>query len=201
MDLHWSRGFSYSDLLRSESLRSHFKRPGVYVHTDHRSGKAAYVGKATGKPDLWLRQYQHYVNCIGGLSLVPAAVGRGEPYAWTPGYKNDGIPSAILDREVVRQTVDAAFDYASKVVIYLCPLETAEAAKIAERELLWALQPLDTDSGTKSPPPSVASQFVHYCWQFPILEELFRSERGDHVFQTAPPILEERRTPLGKTTT
>lgn len=186
MNLHWSRGYSFSELLTDKDLRSKFKCPGVYVHTDHRRERAAYVGKASGAPDLWLRQYTHYVHYIGGLYLIPSVEVEAGAYAWEPGPGKTKTVEAVFNRALFHQIVDLAFDYVPRVAIHLCPVETAAVAKLVERELLWALSPLDTTRGTKSP-PEVAYKFVHHCAGFPELESLFVQSRPNNSLQARRP--------------
>ena len=183
MRLHWSRGYLFVELLNSRHLREQFNCPGVYVHIDHRRGRAAYVGKASGAPDLWLRQYTHYVNYIGGLYLIPNLGEESNGYVWEPGP--DKVKT-VFNRDQFHKTVDLAFDYVPKVEIHLCPLENANAAKLIERELLWALDPLDTTRGTKTPPKDT-HEFVHYCGEFPELQSLFVRPRPNNSLQGRRP--------------
>lgn len=180
MHLKWSRGFSFSELLRTPALQKQFNCPGVYVHIDNRPG-VAYVGKASGSPSLWLRQYQHYVQFVGGLYLLPAEAGDTDNYAWHPGPDIEGNLNTVFNRALFGKVVDLAFAYVPNISIHLCPLKSDEA-KTAERELLWALQPRDTVRGTRTPPKQDVS-FVHECRNFTDLQKRLRNDRGNHTFE------------------
>ena len=172
MDLYWSKGFSFEQLLTDPSLKERYRASaGVYVHLDGRAlspdggGQAAYVGKASGEPSLWIRQYQHYVNTIGGLCVIPDGAGG---YQWMPGYKSSIAQQTVVDEDKFVALVRRAFDYAKTVRVHLCALKSADDAKSVERELLYVLRPADTDWGKVSPPAERLA-LVHHCAEFPFM--------------------------------
>lgn len=188
VEIEWSRGFTYKELLGDESLKVSYTRErpiGVYVHLDHRKGRVAYVGKTEGSPSLWMRQFQHYVNTIGGLYLIPSVSKDGD-YVWRPGPDVQETIEAVLDPDKYRRVAELAFEYVQHVRIHLCPLPDTESAKRVERELIYWLQPLDTVRGTKSAPDSTIS-LVHLCSQFPELSLLSKKDRPNHILQPLLP--------------
>jgi hypothetical protein len=162
VNLHWSDEYSFRELLSSQELRQRYKgKPGVYVHKDHRSPRIAYVGKASGSPDLWLRQYQHYVHYIGGLYVIPDQDPTSNTYSWEPGPTSN-VLDVVFDREKFKTVVTRAFDYVSHVRLRLCGLSTHDEAKTVERQLLRDLAPLDTTRGKLSAPANLLV-LVHSC--------------------------------------
>lgn len=179
LDLRWSKGYSFQQLLANDDLRKEFNCPGVYLHLDNRRSegeRAAYVGKASGAPSLWRRQYDHYVHYIGGLYVIPESTQHENSYTWTPGPDNEKTRSTVFCREAFHEIVDLAFDYVQTVTIHLCKLPTAGEAKIVERRLLWDLEPIDTTAGTKTRPKDVRECF-HDCSDAPELRLLLARTR------------------------
>jgi hypothetical protein len=154
--LRWSAALTYGQILGvnwAKELASQFsKKPGVYIHVDHRTSRVAYVGKSNASTGLLERQREHYSMLVGGRYLIPDSPVDPGSFHWTPDRRKEEYLRTILDRNEFKRIVDHAFDYAEKVRIYLSPLHSSDDAKIVERELLFACKPLDTTWGTKSPP-------------------------------------------------
>jgi hypothetical protein len=119
----------------------------------------AYVGRATGNPTLWTRQWEHYTHLIGGQYTIPGQARRNDR-KWGMGYNSkiaaefQETVDTVFDEERFVELVRDAMQFARQVSIYLCKLPY-EYVHAVERQLLYELQPFDTVRGTKTPPPQL----------------------------------------------
>lgn len=182
--LNWSRAYNFIELVRADKeLKDKYSKPapGVYIHTDHRTGNVSYVGKVSGRPSLWDRQFQHYKNYIGGLYLIPDIDSKSREYIWQASDKQESI-DIMCDENKFMSIIHKSFEYTRKVNINLCILSTHEEAKAVERELIWALQPLDTKNGRMTP-PNFTINLIHNCSEFSEITDLIaNNERNNHHF-------------------
>lgn len=183
IELIWRPPVTFRQLFTDDQIRSELSHPGVYFHTDHREGRVAYVGKASGHPDLWRRNYTHFLNLIGGLSLIPTLDSDSYAYDWLPNPKEENPNkeeyfSTLLDQGRFTEIIGKAYRYSEMIMLHFCPLKSQEDAKLVERELLFALEPLDTDRGTKSP-PDTPTNIINYCGNLRNFRSLMRRERSN----------------------
>lgn len=178
IELIWRPPVTFRQLLTDDQIRSELSHPGVYLHTDHRAGRVAYVGKASGHPDLWRRNYTHFVNLIGGLSLIPTLDSDSYAYDWLPNPNQEAYFATLLDQGRFTEIIGKAYQYSRMIMLHFCPLKSKEEAELAERELLFALEPLDTDRGTKTP-PSTPTNIINFCEHFRNFRSLMRRERSN----------------------
>ena len=151
--LHWQGPFTLPKFLQSVEYTNEFKgKSGVYLWTEPDDvGKVlTYVGCASGKPCLWIRQFQHYMNLIGGQYNIPAEF-RHDKQQWGLKYENEICKRVVFDLEQFKMLAADAFAYVERTRIFVCPWPAAEVETI-ERNLLWDLQPRDTTWGTRTPP-------------------------------------------------
>src|SRR4029077_17662876 len=75
--LKWNGPYSFRELLSNAGHRVTFNSPGVYlwINQVRQPERISYVGKASGEPDLWTRQWQHYIAYIAGHYQLPAGAG------------------------------------------------------------------------------------------------------------------------------
>jgi hypothetical protein len=184
MELIWSEVYTFEQLLLCKNdLREQYAgRSGVYIHTDHRAGEVAYVGKTSGNPGLWERQYTHYANYIGCLYLIPEADSRSNEYIWKPGPDEPNNLSTVFNEGRFIEKIKSAFWYVQRVQIHLCILPSHAEAKKVERELIYAFQPHDTKKG-KISEPSEEIALNHHCAKFPEIKSLLKRERQNHSFK------------------
>ena len=126
--------------------------PGVYLWLDHfrQPEKICNVGRATGSPTLWSRQWAHYCALISGHYLLPEGAGPCGA-KWAMDYRSAAVAKVVFDEVKYVELVHLCFSYAQQIRIHLCPVER-DFVKAVERQLLFELQPLDTTWGTKTRP-------------------------------------------------
>jgi len=159
--LEWSGGYSFKELFFDGEYRSKFCTPGVYLWLEPAEDRdrILYVGRATGAPDLWNRQWSHYVSYIAGHYQLPeiARPGRG---SWEMNPCNRAVLETVFDEASYVQLVRDGFAYASRISVYLCPL-SVDVVRRVERQLLYELQPSGTKPGTRTPPEECL-KLVHH---------------------------------------
>jgi len=140
IELNWSAPISFSELFSDVPSIKTFNTKGVYLWTD--AGDILnYIGKSLGNPGLVKRQHEHYLDLIGGCSLIPGRY-RKVGTQWSIGNKND-YPGVILDRDRFKDLVDSAFDYISDINVRLCPLPHLTRSEIEniEKALIYEFKP------------------------------------------------------------
>jgi hypothetical protein len=113
----------------------------------------AYVGKASGRPNLVDRHLEHFIASIGCLYRIPAWA-RRSGLAWECFPQRPECASVLFSKERLLELVAEAFDYITSVDVYLAPFEGA-LLSILERNLIWTLKPFDNGSGTRTPPTTL----------------------------------------------
>jgi hypothetical protein len=148
----WNGPFTFQQLLTSEALKAEFSRPGVYLWVEPRENgeTISYVGRATGTPNLWTRQADHYSNFIGGRYRIPREYRRNEQ-AWELDFNRPSVIETLFNLPKYQEVVEDGFAYAQRIRIFLCPLDAA-VVRDAERNLLYDLCPTETKWGTLSRP-------------------------------------------------
>jgi len=154
--LFWKGPYEFHQLINDDSIRKEYQVRGVYIwilhHKSDEKKELYYVGRASGKPNLWQRQWQHYKNYIGGIYDIPGEFRKSGEY-WSNDV-NDKARNVILDKRKFLELVSEAFDFTKYLKIFLCPLkeEDPQHIKIVERNLLYDLQPTGTTGGKESEP-------------------------------------------------
>jgi len=179
LSLYWNGPFTCRELLCSEENRKTFSAPGVYLWVDKQRdpSEISYVGKASGRPDLWTRLWDHYCSLIGGRYQLPgSACFDGRAWEMAPDHRD--VVEKVFDKSQFKRLVDDAFGYVERLRIFLCKLDNAAPLKMIERQLLFELKPTDTKWGTTTPPIAFLKQ-VHESagWAAPKV----RNRLGDRV--------------------
>ena len=133
-----------------------FRSAGVYVHLrkrPDRSPEYLYVGRASGSPDLLVRQVRHYVGSLGLLYYI-------EPKLTNKKTSPEDFARAIellSDRAKFKTQVDKVFDEMDSQLVYLARCAKAEAV-VAESVLIGEWQPERNREGgarVTNPPPII----------------------------------------------
>lgn len=152
VELFWHGPFTMRELLVEPTLKIRFRTPGVYLWLDHSTDppSLSYVGRATGAPDLWTRQWQHYTFLIAGHYEIPdrARPGKGR---WGMSY-DEVTAKTLFDVESYIQLVRECHAHAEHQRVYLCPLDTT-LVRAVERQLIYELQRGSASRGAATPPP------------------------------------------------
>jgi hypothetical protein len=153
IELIWDGPFTFHDLLKNENNRKKYSCSGVYLWKEVSDGKTviAYVGKASGSPDLYQRQFQHYVSQIGGHYVIPTAYRSKKEKDWSCDRNNPEVLDIIFDKEKFIEIVSDGFSYINHLEIFLAPV-SSNLVNIVERNLLFDLKPIRTKWGTKTEP-------------------------------------------------
>ena len=170
--LTWEGPFTFRQFISQEYKDKYHenkdKKRGVYlwIEPTTRNGKeyrTSYVGKASGSPSLWTRQFQHFKFFRGGLYTIPEEhFDRGE---WRA-IPEEHIFKALFDPFRFHDIVNQSFEYMEKLKIYLAPVgeEVSNTElKMIERNLTYTLQPIDKYTPGKKTPPNEEQilQIVH----------------------------------------
>lgn len=163
IELYWSEPFTPKALLATENgfREDYDKPPGVYIWTEIVASveTLAYVGRATGNPTLWVRQFQHVLNTLGGQMSIPADF-REEKVDWRMNYNDKSVVDIVLDKEKFVKALSGFYHYLDCTRVYLAPCDSS-LVKTVERNLLFDLRPTRTSWGTRSE-PSDRLTFIHH---------------------------------------
>lgn len=151
--LYWYGPYSFFELFSTEKYKDKFSHPGVYLwyEINEHNKKLAYVGKASGKPTLYERNFQHYINQIGGQYFIPEFFRKNSDKSWVLDVNDPTCRSSVLNMNIYHSIVIDSFNYICNISIYLCILHSNDV-NLVERNLLYKLQPLRTKWGTKTEP-------------------------------------------------
>lgn len=148
--LSWEGPFSFKDLLTTKKHHEDYNCAGVYLWEIVGEKFPQYIGKATGSPSLWLRQFHHYISLIGGLYTVPMQF-TNNGADWVCDYNNDEVLGILFNEQKFKEVISYGFRYAAAIQIYLAKL-SASKVNVVERNLLYYLKPSTTNWGTQSEP-------------------------------------------------
>lgn len=150
IELKWEGPFSFRDFLLNEDHKKKYQCSGVYLWEVAGEEVPQYIGKATGSPSLWLRQFHHYISLIGGLYTVPMQF-TNNGADWVCDYNNDEVLGILFNEQKFKEVISYGFRYAAAIQIYLGKLPASKAS-VVERNLLYYLKPSTTNWGTQSEP-------------------------------------------------
>jgi hypothetical protein len=156
IDLTWEGPFSFCSLLTDQKIKARFSNPGIYLWVvDQPSGtKITYLGKASGSPDLVGRHVQHYRYYISGAYSIPAWAMKSNT-SWDGDWNsNANVTRTLFDRELLSSFVREAFDYASRIRIYLTLILPNDLPHLAliENALIYGVQPEENMRGKQFKP-------------------------------------------------
>lgn len=152
--MEWDGPYKLSDFFMDPVIKQKYDKPGVYLWTEELpDGKRrlSYVGRASGKPSLWKRHQEHYVNFVGGQYTIPTEFRRSGK-AWIPDWAIEETASTLLSLDYFVEIIKEGFHYALALNTYLWPATPDADVSLIERNLLYDLQPTGTNWGTKSFP-------------------------------------------------
>lgn len=154
--LSWEGPFTFRKFLTEEKRFDNSR--GVYFWRDgpEPSSPVWYVGKTSGQPSLYKRQFHHYLSLIGGQYVIPQRQSNGEKWECT--YEELDI---LLDKNRYMELVADSFEFVSCLYIYVAPLnnENKVPLRVVETNLLFDLNPKGTWKPKTEPEPCV--KFVH----------------------------------------
>lgn len=150
VELNWEGPFSFKELLLTKEYKEKFKCSGVYLWKTPDSNVVEYVGRASGNPSLWVRQFQHYICLIGGHYHIPAPF-TDTGNKWVCNHENSEALDTLFDEMKFNKVTAYGFRYAAAINIYLAKL-SFDKVNWVERNLLYDLQPSTTDWGKKTAP-------------------------------------------------
>ncbi len=180
LTLQWHGPFPLPTFVpRLSELWREFSERGVYLWIDRRDPEQiCYVGKATGSPNLWLRQFDHYVSIIGGRSLIPDSH-QGRDPIWEIDRDSDQALETMLDKERYCSVVRKGFAYSRQLAVCLCSLPDASSVdlRVLENNLLYDLRPRDTRYPARQPNPRLTLVHANAVWATPsVLAQVLRFE-------------------------
>ena len=151
--IEWEGPFRIIDfLINQKYLKENFRFPGVYIHTTmypDGTEKLTYVGKATGSPSLFIRQQQHYASLIGGLYQIPKEF-RTSDIDWIPNWEKHEAEKILTNKDAFKVLIDECYNYAQARNVFLAVNKWGYSVKEIERNLLYDLNPIGTNYGTKT---------------------------------------------------
>ncbi|MFA6224069.1 MAG: hypothetical protein WC647_17345 [Desulfomonilaceae bacterium] len=156
--LCWKGPFSFKDLLTNERYKKDYKCSGVYLWEMASAEAPQYIGKATGRPGLWLRQFHHYISLIGGHYTVPPQF-TNNGKEWICDYEKNEVLEILFNEQKFKEVISYGFRYAAAIKIFLAKL-SQEKVNIVERNLLHDLKPSTTFWGTQTVPKELV-KIVH----------------------------------------
>ncbi len=161
LECKWWGPYSFNELLSSQDHQKAYSKAGVYLWVDQFASTRplCYVGKASGNPTLWIRQWQHYTAMIGAQYQLPG-IEEAKALPWGMTYTDPNVVETVFNYDRYIALVKRAFDFAARIRIWLCPLDDPEATKTIERQLIYQFQPDPTMRGTKYPPATL-QRIVH----------------------------------------
>lgn len=148
-------------------LQKQFNIVGVYVWTIRPADGPeylAYVGRATQSTRVLERLRNHYLSQIGGRYIIPAGFRDCENQEapskmWSVNWRDSASCQVLANRDEFVKLVDAGFAVVKASYVSAALVHPTDVRDV-ERQLLYELQPTDTQWGTRSP-PSRALKLLH----------------------------------------
>ena len=116
----------------------------------------AYIGKASGSPNLIARVQHHYHEYLGCFYDIPEYAGLDDK--WQAKLDGPAVVGTLFSEQRFVRLATVAFQYVNSFEFFLAPRDTD--LDVIERNLIWDLQPTDNVLGKKTPPAAPLS-IVH----------------------------------------
>ena len=121
----------------------------------------AYIGKASGRPNIIARVKDHYHSYLGCAYDIPAYAGLDDK--WQAILDRPAVVSTLFSEQRFVRLATAAFHYVNSFEFFVAPRDTD--LDVIEHCLIWDLQPTDNTQGKKTPPAAPVS-IVHHNAQW-----------------------------------